>query len=39
MANAIADDENAGLTYREFELINYLINNQGETISRRELIR
>ena len=34
----IADGENAGLTYREFELINYLINNQGETISRRELI-
>jgi len=34
----LANGENAGLTYREFELINYLINSQGETISRRELI-
>lgn len=30
--------ENAGLTNREFELINYLIEHRGETISRRELI-
>jgi hypothetical protein len=34
----LANGENAGLTYREFDLINYLIDNQGETISRRELI-
>jgi hypothetical protein len=34
----LANGENAGLTHREFELINYLIDNQGETISRRELI-
>lgn len=34
----LADGENAGLTNREFELINYLIAHQGETISRRELI-
>ena len=34
----LANGENAGLTQREFELINYLIDNQGETISRRELV-
>jgi DNA-binding winged helix-turn-helix (wHTH) protein len=34
----LANGENAGLTHREFELIKYLIDNQGETISRRELI-
>ncbi len=34
----IADGTNAGLTQREFELINYLIAHKGETISRRELI-
>ena len=34
----LADGENAGLTQREFELINYLIAHKGETISRRELI-
>lgn len=34
----LADGENAGLTHREYELIKYLIDNQGETISRRELI-
>jgi len=34
----LANGENAGLTQREFELINYLIDNQGETVSRRELI-
>lgn len=30
--------ENADLTQKEFELLNYLIENQGETISRRELV-
>ena len=34
----LTDGENAGLTNREFELINYLIEHRGETISRRELI-
>jgi len=34
----MADGNNAGLTQREFELINYLIAHTGETISRRELI-
>jgi DNA-binding response OmpR family regulator len=34
----LADGTNAGLTQREFELINYLIAHKGETISRRELI-
>jgi DNA-binding response OmpR family regulator len=34
----LADGNNAGLTQREFELINYLIAHKGETISRRELI-
>jgi DNA-binding response OmpR family regulator len=34
----LADGNNAGLTQREFELINYLIEHKGETISRRELI-
>jgi DNA-binding response OmpR family regulator len=34
----LADGANAGLTQREFELINYLIAHKGETISRRELI-
>jgi len=34
----LAGGENAGLTNREFELINYLIEHRGETISRRELI-
>lgn len=33
-----ADGENAELTYKEFELLNYLILNEGETISRRELV-
>ncbi|MEY4742721.1 MAG: hypothetical protein RIR34_60 [Actinomycetota bacterium] len=32
------DGENAELTYKEFELLNYLISNEGETISRRELV-
>jgi DNA-binding response OmpR family regulator len=32
------DGENAELTYKEFELLNYLILNEGETISRRELV-
>ncbi|MEN9753062.1 MAG: hypothetical protein RL670_753 [Actinomycetota bacterium] len=32
------DGENAELTYKEFELLNYLVDNEGETISRRELI-
>ncbi len=34
----LADGANAGLTQREFELINYLIAHKGETISRRELV-
>ena len=33
-----ADGNNAELTYKEFELLNYLIENQGETISREEII-
>lgn len=33
-----ADGKNAELTFKEFELLNYLIQNQSETISRRELI-
>ena len=32
------DGDVAPLTYKEFELLNYLIQNQGETISRKELI-
>jgi DNA-binding response OmpR family regulator len=32
------DGRNAELTYKEFELLNYLISNEGETISRRELV-
>lgn len=32
------DGENAGLTYKEFELLSYIIDNQGETISRSELV-
>lgn len=32
------DGNNAELTFKEFELINYLIENEGETISRREII-
>lgn len=30
--------ENAGLTHKEFELLSYIIENQGETISRSELV-
>ncbi len=30
--------KNAELTQREFELVSYLIDNQGETITRRELV-
>jgi DNA-binding response OmpR family regulator len=33
-----ADGNNAELTYKEFELLNYLIENSGETISREEII-
>jgi len=33
-----ADGKNAELTQKEFELISYLIENQGETITRRELV-
>jgi len=33
-----ADGRNAELTQKEFELISYLIENQGETITRRELV-
>ena len=34
----LVNGENAELTEKEFELLNYLIENQGETISRRELV-
>ncbi|MEN9606921.1 MAG: hypothetical protein RL605_749, partial [Actinomycetota bacterium] len=34
----IADGDVAPLTYKEFELLNYLIKNQGETVSRKALI-
>ena len=33
-----ADGKNAELTQKEFELISYLIENEGETITRRELV-
>lgn len=33
-----ADGENADLTYKEFELLQYLIENEGSTISRSEII-
>ncbi len=32
------DGTNAEFTSKEFELLNYLVSNQGETITRRELI-
>lgn len=32
------DGHNAEFTNKEFELLSYLINNQGETITRRELV-
>ncbi|MEY2915716.1 MAG: hypothetical protein RL530_637 [Actinomycetota bacterium] len=32
------DGQNAELTYKEFELLNYLIQNEAETITRRELV-
>jgi DNA-binding response OmpR family regulator len=32
------DGANAEFTYKEFELLNYLIQNEGETITRRELV-
>ena len=34
----LVNGENAELTAKEFELLTYLIENQGETISRRELV-
>lgn len=34
----LVNGENAELTQKEFDLLNYLIENQGETISRRELV-
>lgn len=33
-----ADGENADLTYKEFELLNYLIEHEGSTVSRKEII-
>jgi DNA-binding winged helix-turn-helix (wHTH) protein len=33
-----ADGVSANLTFKEFELLTYLIDHQGETISRRELV-
>lgn len=35
---AFVDGENAELTYKEFKLLDYLIQNEGETITRRELV-
>lgn len=34
----LADGNNVGLTFKEFELLNYLIGSEGETISRKELV-
>lgn len=34
----LVNGENAELTQKEFDLLTYLIENQGETISRRELV-
>jgi len=34
----LLDDEPAGLTYKEFELLQYLVLREGRTIDRRELI-
>jgi DNA-binding response OmpR family regulator len=34
----LVNGENAELTAKEFELLTYLIENQGETISRRKLV-
>jgi DNA-binding response OmpR family regulator len=33
-----ADGVNAELTFKEFELLNYLVENEGQTISRGELV-
>ena len=33
-----SDGDNAGLTFKEFELLNYLVENEGVTISRSELV-
>jgi DNA-binding response OmpR family regulator len=33
-----ADGVSANLTFKEFELLNYLIEHQGETISRKQLV-
>jgi hypothetical protein len=33
-----ADGKNAELTQKEFELVSYLVENEGETVSRRELV-
>jgi DNA-binding response OmpR family regulator len=33
-----ADGDNAGLTHKEFELLNYLVENEGVTITRSELV-
>jgi DNA-binding winged helix-turn-helix (wHTH) protein len=35
----VIDDEFAPLTFKEFELIQYLVTHKGETISRAEIIR
>ena len=35
----VIDDEVAPLTFKEFELIQYLVTHKGETISRAEIIR
>lgn len=34
----LADGTNVGLTFKEFELLSYLIGSEGETISRKELV-
>jgi DNA-binding response OmpR family regulator len=35
----VIDDEVAPLTFKEFELIQYLVTHKGQTISRAEIIR
>ena len=34
----LADGNNVGLTFKEFELLTYLISAEGETISRKQLV-
>lgn len=34
----LADGNNVGLTFKEFELLTYLVSAEGETISRKQLV-